>query len=53
MLIFDEWADHFANLNCYRYGLAYAGVGWLVFREKKYLPDEVVFTVNCGLQSSC
>ncbi|SCV70687.1 BQ2448_3449 [Microbotryum intermedium] len=34
------------NASGHKYGLAYAGVGWLVFREKKYLPDEVVFTVN-------
>ncbi|KDE07904.1 glutamate decarboxylase [Microbotryum lychnidis-dioicae p1A1 Lamole] len=34
------------NASGHKYGLAYAGVGWLVFREQKYLPDEVVFTVN-------
>jgi hypothetical protein len=26
--------------------LVYAGIGWLVFREKSDLPDELVFTVN-------
>lgn len=29
-----------------RYGLSYAGVGWLVFRKKSFLPDEILFTVS-------
>jgi len=30
----------------HKYGLAYAGVGYLVLRDKSFLPDEIVFTVN-------
>ncbi|KAK4698997.1 glutamate decarboxylase, partial [Phenoliferia sp. Uapishka_3] len=34
------------NASGHKYGLTYAGVGWAVWREKKYLPDEILFTVN-------
>jgi len=34
------------NTSGHKYGLAYAGVGYLVFRDKSFLPDEIVFTVN-------
>ena len=27
-------------------GLTYAGVGWAVWRDKSFLPDEILFTVN-------
>jgi glutamate/tyrosine decarboxylase-like PLP-dependent enzyme len=27
-------------------GLTYAGVGWAVWRNKSFLPDEILFTVN-------
>jgi glutamate decarboxylase len=26
--------------------LAYAGVGWALWRSKAFLPDEILFTVN-------
>jgi len=29
------------NVSGHKYGLVYAGVGWLLFREKKYLPDSL------------
>lgn len=35
-------------LSCWQFGLAYAGVGWAFWRDKSYIPDEVIFTVNCG-----
>lgn len=34
------------NTSGHKYGLAYAGVGFLVLRSKEYLPDEIIFTVN-------
>ncbi|KAI5474691.1 cytosolic nonspecific dipeptidase [Pseudohyphozyma bogoriensis] len=34
------------NASGHKYGLTYAGVGWAVWREKKFLPDEILFTVN-------
>jgi hypothetical protein len=27
-------------------GLTYAGVGWALWRNKSFLPDEILFTVN-------
>jgi hypothetical protein len=27
-------------------GLTYAGVGWALWRDKSFLPDEILFTVN-------
>lgn len=29
----------------HKYGLAYAGVGYLVFRDKSFLPESICFTV--------
>jgi glutamate decarboxylase len=34
------------NVSGHKFGLVYPGVGWLVFRDKSDLPDEVVFKVN-------
>jgi glutamate decarboxylase len=27
-------------------GLTYAGVGWAIWRNKSFLPDDILFTVN-------
>ncbi|CAM9164187.1 unnamed protein product [Phaeothamnion confervicola] len=42
------------NVSGHKYGLVYAGIGWIVFREKKDLPEDLVFHVNYlgGDQSS-
>lgn len=34
------------NASGHKYGLVYPGLGWLVFRDKSYLPEELVFSVN-------
>jgi glutamate decarboxylase len=34
------------NVSGHKYGLAYPGVGWALWRDKSYLPDECIFTVN-------
>lgn len=34
------------NVSGHKYGLVYPGVGWLVFRNKEDLPDDLVFQVN-------
>jgi glutamate decarboxylase len=34
------------NASGHKYGLVYAGVGWLVFKNRESLPDELVFSVN-------
>ncbi|MGY6657560.1 glutamate decarboxylase [Amycolatopsis sp. TRM77291] len=34
------------NTSGHKYGLVYPGVGWVVWRDKEALPDELVFNVN-------
>lgn len=47
----DRWdfrLEQVASINGsgHKYGLVYPGVGWLVFRSRDYLPEELVFSVN-------
>lgn len=34
------------NASGHKYGLVYPGVGWIIFRERKDLPDDLVFHVK-------
>lgn len=34
------------NTSGHKYGLVYPGVGWVVWRDEKYLPKELVFNVS-------
>lgn len=34
------------NVSGHKFGLVYPGVGWLLFRDRQDLPDELVFRVN-------
>lgn len=34
------------NTSGHKYGLVYPGVGWVVFRDTKFLPQELVFKVS-------
>lgn len=34
------------NASGHKYGLVYPGIGWLVFRDRDFLPEELVFSVN-------
>ena len=34
------------NVSGHKFGLVYPGIGWLIFRDKQQLPDEIVFHVN-------
>ena len=34
------------NVSGHKYGLVYPGIGWLVFREVKDVPENIVFKVN-------
>jgi glutamate decarboxylase len=45
---FDFRLEQVASINAsgHKYGLVYPGVGWLVFRDRSYLPEELVFSVN-------
>lgn len=47
-LIWDFRLPHVCSINAsgHKYGLTYAGVGWAIWRDKSFLPDEILFTVN-------
>ncbi|GAA6017956.1 hypothetical protein JCM8202_006211 [Rhodotorula sphaerocarpa] len=34
------------NVSGHKYGLTFAGVGWNFWRDRSYIPDHIVFTVN-------
>lgn len=34
------------NASGHKYGLVYAGVGWVVWRSKEDLPEELIFHIN-------
>ena len=34
------------NVSGHKYGLTYPGLGWLIFREEKDLPKDLIFSVN-------
>ncbi|EAD4547891.1 glutamate decarboxylase [Listeria monocytogenes] len=34
------------NTSGHKYGLVYPGVGWILWRDKEYLPEELVFDVS-------
>lgn len=34
------------NTSGHKYGLVYPGIGWVVWRDKAYLPEELVFNVS-------
>jgi len=47
-LLFDFRLEQVASINAsgHKYGLVYPGVGWLVFRDRSKLPQDLVFSVN-------
>eukprot|EP01018_Ginkgo_biloba_P028560 Gb_41109 [translate_table: standard] len=34
------------NVSGHKYGLVYAGIGWVIWRGKQDLPDELIFHIN-------
>jgi glutamate decarboxylase len=34
------------NVSGHKYGLVYPGVGWVVWRDPKFLPKELIFNIN-------
>ncbi|GJJ08699.1 hypothetical protein Clacol_002918 [Clathrus columnatus] len=34
------------NTSGHKYGLAYVGVGWVIWRDKKYLPKDLIFELH-------
>jgi glutamate decarboxylase len=45
---FDFRLEQVASINAsgHKYGLVYPGIGWLIFRDRTKLPEELVFSVN-------
>ncbi|KAG0759436.1 hypothetical protein G6F57_009192 [Rhizopus arrhizus] len=37
---------HSINVSGHKYGLTYPGIGWALWRDHKYLPQELVFNIN-------
>jgi len=46
--VWDFQLSHVCSINVsgHKYGLTYAGVGWALWKDKSFLPDEILFTVN-------
>jgi len=46
--LFDFRLEQVASINAsgHKYGLVYPGVGWLIFRDRSKLPDDLIFSVN-------
>lgn len=47
-LLWDFRLEKVASINVsgHKYGLVYPGVGWLLFRDRSRLPEDLVFSVN-------
>jgi len=47
-IIWDFRVSRVVSINAsgHKYGLAPLGVGWVVWRDKKHLPDDLIFNVN-------
>jgi glutamate decarboxylase len=47
-LVWDFRLPRVASINAsgHKYGLVYPGVGWIVWRDRDVLPDELIFWVN-------
>ncbi|KAI8389301.1 pyridoxal phosphate-dependent transferase [Blakeslea trispora] len=37
---------HSINVSGHKYGLTYPGIGWAIWRNKEYLPEDLVFNIN-------
>ena len=46
--LWDFRLEQVASINAsgHKYGMVYPGVGWLVFRDRDYLPEDLVFNVE-------
>ncbi len=47
-MVWDFRLEHVRSINVsgHKYGLVYPGVGWLVFKDKEFLPEDLIFYVN-------
>lgn len=37
---------HSINTSGHKYGLVYPGIGWILWKDKEYLPEKLIFNVN-------
>lgn len=46
--LFDFRLEQVASINVsgHKYGLVYPGIGWLIFRDRSKLPEDLIFNVN-------
>lgn len=47
-LIWDFQLENVGSINTsgHKYGLVYPGIGWIIFKNKSYIPSEMIFYVN-------
>ncbi|ETS86315.1 hypothetical protein PFICI_00143 [Pestalotiopsis fici W106-1] len=47
-LLWDFRLEKVASINVsgHKYGLVYAGIGWIIWRGREYLPKELTFNIN-------
>lgn len=47
-LLWDFRLDNVVSINVsgHKYGLVYPGVGWVVWKDREYLPEELIFDVS-------
>lgn len=47
-LLWDFRLSTVISINCsgHKYGLVYPGIGWILWKDKKYLPEELIFEVD-------
>ena len=47
-LCWDFRLKNVVSINCsgHKYGLVYPGIGWVLWKEKEYLPEELIFEVD-------
>lgn len=47
-LKWDFRLENVVSINCsgHKYGLVYPGIGWVLWKERRYLPEELIFDVD-------
>ena len=47
-LCWDFRLKNVVSINCsgHKYGLVYPGIGWILWKDKEYLPEELIFEVD-------
>jgi glutamate decarboxylase len=47
-MVWDFRLSHVVSINTsgHKYGFVYPGIGWIIWRNEQYLPDELIFKVD-------